>query len=103
VPLEQIVLFAAAAVRALQAAEKQNGYPRRDDHGKNSAHTQPFNQPMHIRILTRESGALQFSMGAWGDALPIMYWTRTTFGKLILSSFIFICVFTAIFTLQNRE
>jgi hypothetical protein len=51
VAMEERVLLALGAVRALEAGDKQYGYAHRDQHGKNaSIHRNPMCQGPHLSI-----------------------------------------------------
>ena len=48
--MEERVLLAFGAMRALEAGDKQYGYTRRDQHGKNaSIHRNPMCQGPHLQ------------------------------------------------------
>jgi hypothetical protein len=80
--LEQVVLVAAAAVGALQAADKQHRYPGRDDHGKDSTSSEPLNKMMHIRYPDRGNWAPSI-YGETELSTHIITWTRANLRKLI--------------------
>jgi hypothetical protein len=49
VAMEELILFAAAALGALQAAHKQHRHAHRDQHGKNaSIRRKPMRYSLHV-------------------------------------------------------